>query len=220
MAERVAHERVDVARHDVVAAADQRERARGGDEADRAARAGAERDVVGDLREPVLARAARRGGDVDGPADQRRDRRRPPSPAAAVPSAPRATAPGRAPGAASSERATTVSSSSWRRVVDEDLQHEAVDLRLRQRIGALRLDRVLRREHEERPRHRERVVPDRHLALLHHLEQRRLHLRRGAVDLVGEEEVAEDRPELRLELAAVGPVDARADEVGRARGPA
>ena len=56
---------------------------------------------------------------------------------------------------------------------------------------------------------------DRHLALLHHLEQRRLHLRRRAVDLVGEQEVAEDRPELGVERAARRPVDARADEVGR-----
>ena len=63
--------------------------------------------------------------------------------------------------------------------------------------------------------HREVSVADRHLPLLHHLEQRRLHLRRRAVDLVGEQEVAEDRAELGLELGAVGPVDARADEIRR-----
>ena len=40
------------------------------------------------------------------------------------------------------------------RVVDQHLEHEAVDLRLGQRIRALRLDRVLRRHHEERVRHR------------------------------------------------------------------
>ena len=39
-----------------------------------------------------------------------------------------------------------------RRVVDEHLEHEAVDLRLGQRVRALGLDRVLRREHEERAR--------------------------------------------------------------------
>ena len=58
-------------------------------------------------------------------------------------------------------------------------------------------------------------MPDRHLALLHHLEQRRLHLRGRAVDLVGEQEVAEDRAELGVEGALAGPVDARADEIGR-----
>ena len=36
------------------------------------------------------------------------------------------------------------------RIVDQHLEHEAVDLRLRQRVGAFRLDRVLRRHHEER----------------------------------------------------------------------
>ena len=55
---------------------------------------------------------------------------------------------------------------------------------------------------------------DRHLALLHHLEQRALHLRRRAVDLVGEQQVAEHRPERGVELAGLLVVDARADEVG------
>ena len=101
------------------------------------------------------------------------------------------------------------------RVVDEDLQQEAVDLRLGQRVGALGLDRVLRREDEERGRDRERLPADRHLLLLHDLQQRRLHLRGRAVDLVGEQQVAEDRAELGVERAGVRPPDARADEVRR-----
>ena len=60
-----------------------------------------------------------------------------------------------------------------------------------------------------------RRVADRDLVLLHHLEQRRLHLRRCAVDLVREEEVREHRAEVRVEGAGVRPVDPRADEVGR-----
>ena len=60
-----------------------------------------------------------------------------------------------------------------------------------------------------------RVVPDRHLSLLHHLEQRRLHLGGRAVDLVRKEEVAEDRPFLGVERSRVGPIDAGADEVAR-----
>ena len=71
-------------------------------------------------------------------------------------------------------------------VVDEDLQHEAVDLRLGQRVRALGLDRVLCGEREERVGSGEGVGADRDLPLLHHLEQRRLHLGRRAVDLVGE----------------------------------
>ena len=98
-------------------------------------------------------------------------------------------------------RPTTAASSLGRRVVDEDLHQEAVDLRLRQRVGALGLDRVLRRHREERPRHRVGGAADRHLVLLHHLEQRRLDLRRRAVDLVGEQEVCEHRPELGVEAS-------------------
>ena len=54
-----------------------------------------------------------------------------------------------------------------------------------------------------------------HLALLHRLQQRRLGARRGAVDLVREQQVGEDRPgpELKARLALV--VDVRAGDVGR-----
>jgi hypothetical protein len=114
-----------------------------------------------------------------------------------------------------SERSTDRDLVAVVRVADHELEHEAVDLRLGQRVGALGLDRVLRRQHEERQRHVVRVVADRDLALLHHLEQRRLHLGGRAVDLVGEQEVAEHRAELGVEAAGVLPVDARADEVRR-----
>src|SRR6266566_2046874 len=59
-----------------------------------------------------------------------------------------------------------------------------------------------------------RLAADRHLALLHDLEQRALHLRRRAVDLVGQQEIGEHRAERRLELAVLLVVDPRADEVG------
>ena len=55
---------------------------------------------------------------------------------------------------------------------------------------------------------------DRDLALLHDLEQRGLDLGGRAVDLVGQQEVGEDRAELGAELAVVGLPDAGADEVG------
>ena len=90
------------------------------------------------------------------------------------------------------------------RVVDDHLHHEAVDLRLRERVRPLSLDRVLRREDEERVGDRVGGRTDRHLALLHDLEERRLHLGGSAVDLVGEEEVAEHGPELDVEVARAG----------------
>src|SRR5207302_3328342 len=100
-------------------------------------------------------------------------------------------------------------------IPDEDLHHEAVDLRLGERVHALGLDRVLRRHDEERVRDLVGLAADRDLALLHHLEERALHLRGRAVDLVCEEQVREDRAERRLEIARALVVDAGADEVSR-----
>ena len=79
-------------------------------------------------------------------------------------------------------------------VVEHELEEEAVELRLRQRIRALVLDRVLRADDEERVGQRPRLALDRHLPLLHRLEQRGLGLRRRPVDLVREQDVGEDRP--------------------------
>jgi hypothetical protein len=58
-------------------------------------------------------------------------------------------------------------------------------------------------------------IADRHLPLLHGLEERALHLGRRAVDLVGQHEVGEDRTELRGELALELVVDDGPDQVGR-----
>ena len=55
---------------------------------------------------------------------------------------------------------------------------------------------------------------DRHLALLHRLEQRGLRLRRSTVDLVGEEEVREDRAGAELEVRIPLVPDRRAGDVG------
>ena len=100
-----------------------------------------------------------------------------------------------------------------RRVAHHDLHHEAVTLRVGQLVHALALDRVLRGDDEERVGTGMRDAADRHLVLLHHLEQGRLHLRRRTVDLVGEEEVDEHRAELDVELLAAAAVDAGADDV-------
>ena len=97
-----------------------------------------------------------------------------------------------------------------RRIADADPQQEPVELRLGQRIRALVLDRVLRREDDERRLEQARLALDRHLPLLHRLEQRGLRLRRSSVDLVGEQEVREDRPGPKLEVAELLAVDRRA----------
>jgi hypothetical protein len=56
---------------------------------------------------------------------------------------------------------------------------------------------------------------DRHLHLLHALEQRRLGLGRGPVDLVHEHEVREHRARLELELVVLEVEDAHAGDVRR-----
>ncbi len=99
-------------------------------------------------------------------------------------------------------------------VADDHLHHEPVDLRLGQRIGALGLDRVLGGHHQEGVRHRVGLPADRDLPFLHDLQQRALHLGRGPVDLVGEQQVGEDRSERDLELAGRLVVDAGAEDVG------
>ena len=98
------------------------------------------------------------------------------------------------------------SNSLGARVAHLELEEEAVELRFGQRIGAFHFDRILRGEHEERPVERARLAADGDAALLHRFEQRGLRLRRGAVDFVGEQQVAEDRPRLELEARMAVPV--------------
>ena len=90
------------------------------------------------------------------------------------------------------------------RIVHEHLEHEAVLLRLGQRIGAFLLDRVLRGQHEERIGELVPHAADRDLPLLHRFEQRGLRLGRRAVDFVGQNHVREQRPFEKAELAAAG----------------
>jgi hypothetical protein len=100
-------------------------------------------------------------------------------------------------------------------VVEGHLHHEPVALGIGELVDALALDRVLRGDDEERSGHLMRLAADRDLLFAHHLQQRRLHLRRSTVDLVGEQEVDEHRAELDVEALAAASVDACADDVGR-----
>ena len=93
------------------------------------------------------------------------------------------------------------------RVVDDDVEHEAIELRFGQRIGAFELDRVLRREHVERLFELVGAALDGDAVFLHRLEQRRLRLRRRAVDLVGQHDVGEDRPGREHHRAPAGRPD-------------
>jgi hypothetical protein len=87
------------------------------------------------------------------------------------------------------------------RHADLDLQLKAVKLRLGQRICAFHLDRVLGRGDEERLRQPMRLAEARHLSLRHGFEQCRLRARRGAVQLIREQHMREDRSRKEAESA-------------------
>ena len=91
--------------------------------------------------------------------------------------------------------------------------HEPVALRLGERVRALHLDGVLGRDDEERPGQQVADAVDRDLGLLHALQERRLGLGRGAVDLVADHDVGEDRAGPELEPLVGLPVDADAGQV-------
>ena len=99
------------------------------------------------------------------------------------------------------------------RVADAQPHQKTVELRFRQRIGAVMFHRVLRGDHHERLRQRVRLAVDADLAFVHGFEQRRLRLRRGAIDLVGQQEIGEDRSRLELEGFRMGVIDGDAEHV-------
>src|SRR5207237_1318207 len=126
--------------------------------------------------------------------------------------------PGRSPGRARPPRRHACHDLLLRiacRVADAHLQHEAIELRLREGVGAFLLDRVLRRQDKERLPQIEGLPADRHLLFLHRLEQRRLHLGGRPIDLVGEHQVREQRAFLRIELLTLLVEHHGADHVGR-----
>ena len=101
-----------------------------------------------------------------------------------------------------------------RRLRDHDLHQEPVPLGLGQGVDTLGLDRVLGGQDEEGGGDLAGLAPDRHLPFGHYLEQGRLDLGRGAVDLIGEHDVGEHRTPLDVELLPGRPPDAGADDVG------
>ena len=100
-------------------------------------------------------------------------------------------------------------------VPERDAHQEPVQLRLGKGVGPFVLNGIRGGEHVEGAGQREGLALDRDLALLHRLEQRRLGLGWGSVDLVGEQQAGEQgtAPERELLLALV--VDERPGEVRR-----
>ncbi|SHU13010.1 Uncharacterised protein [Mycobacteroides abscessus subsp. abscessus] len=87
------------------------------------------------------------------------------------------------------------------RVGQNLLEHESVHLRLRQWIGPLLVDRILRGQHQEWFRDLVDLSGDAGLSFLHRLQHGALRLRTGTVDLVQQHDVGMHRAELGLERA-------------------
>ena len=98
-------------------------------------------------------------------------------------------------------------------VVDAELEEEAIHLRLGQREGALLLQGVLGGQHEEGIGQGEALLAQGDLTFLHGLQQCGLHLGRGAIDLVRQQQVREDGAALGREGELLGIEDERAHHV-------
>src|SRR6185436_10277225 len=101
------------------------------------------------------------------------------------------------------------------RITELDAHQEAVELRFRQRESAHLMGGILRGYDEEGLRQAPGLAFGRHLMLLHRLEEGALGLGRGAVDLVGEDDLGENRPRMKLESPGFTVVDRYPENVGR-----
>ena len=99
-------------------------------------------------------------------------------------------------------------------VSDGDAHQEAVELAFGKRVGTVVLEWVLRRHHEKRAWKLERLVVDGDAAFLHGFEQPALRTGRGAIDLVSQDDVGEDRARTGFELPALRAEDGDAEHVG------
>ena len=106
-----------------------------------------------------------------------------------------------------------------RRVIDVDAEHETVELGLRQRIGSLLFDGILRRHNDERRVETICFAVGRHGQFLHGLEEGGLRLGWCAVDFVRKDQVGEDGTAVKHQVASpaalVALQDLRAGDVGR-----
>ena len=87
----------------------------------------------------------------------------------------------------------------WIRVADSRAHEKAIELGFGQRIGTVVLHWILRGDDEVGFGQRVRHAVDGDSRFSHRFQKRRLCLRAGAVDLVREHHVGEDRPRLKCE---------------------
>lgn len=98
-------------------------------------------------------------------------------------------------------------------IPDDDLEHEPVKLGEGERIGALMLDGVLRREDDKRLRQQVHLFFLADRGFLHGFEESRLRLGGRAIDLVRQNEVRENGTFAKDEFPALRPEHVRAADV-------
>src|SRR5437016_8443323 len=81
----------------------------------------------------------------------------------------------------------------FREIINDDVEHEPVELGFRQWICTLELDGVLRRQNVKWFLQNVSIAFDGDRSFLHGFEQRGLGLRRSTVDFIGENDVCENR---------------------------
>lgn len=101
------------------------------------------------------------------------------------------------------------------RVVGDELEHKAVELRFREAVRSFGFDRVLRRDREERTREGARRSVDRRGAFLRRFEERGVRLGGGAVNFVGEKDLRKNRAGTEGKFLRFRVENERADDVGR-----
>ncbi len=92
-------------------------------------------------------------------------------------------------------------------IIHHDVEQEAVQLRLGERVGSLLLDRVLRCHDEKKGRQGARLVTHTDLTFAHGFQERALHFCRCPIDFIGEDEVAEDRAWLKMKVTGLCAID-------------
>ncbi len=99
------------------------------------------------------------------------------------------------------------------RVAQFDAHQEAVELGFRQGESADLVGRILGGDDEERFRQLPGDAFRRHLVFFHCFQQRTLRLGRGAIDLVGKDQLGKDRAGVKLEAGAVAIIDGYAQNI-------
>src|SRR5258708_33937890 len=87
------------------------------------------------------------------------------------------------------------------RIRDFDLQQKTVELGFRQRIRALKFNRVLGGKYSEEFSQRMSNAINADLALLHGLHQRCLWTRRHAIEFLRQQKIGKERPAMQRERA-------------------